>query len=321
MASKKALEQLTIADKRMRIDVNHPELSAVRQCDLLGLSRSSWYYTARPESVYNEQLMRLIDRQYTATPFFGVGQMTDWLRLQGHAVNPKRVRRLMRLMGLEAIYPKPHPRNSSLQNKAHPVYPYLLRELTVDRPDQVWCADITYIPMPRGWLYLVAIMDWFSRYVLAWELSATLDASFCVSALEHALMLGHCGGPEIFNTDQGAQFTSSAFTEVLKSGNIAISMDGVGRAFDNIFVERLWRSVKYEEVYIKDYQSPADAQAGLAWYFEFYNHQRPHRAHDGRTPAEAYGNRHGKPVDAASSAATPVALRAPCVAAGTDSPR
>lgn len=315
MASKKAVEQLTIDDKRMGIDVNHSELSTARQCDLLGLSRSSWYYHARPESLYNEQLMRMIDRQYTATPFFGVGQMTDWLRLQGHTVNPKRVRRLMRLMGLEAIYPKPR---LSLQNKAHPVYPYLLRDMTVDRSDQVWCADITYIPMPRGWLYLVAIMDWFSRYVLAWELSATLDASFCVTALECALMFGT---PDIFNTDQGAQFTGSAFTNVLKSAGIAISMDGVGRAFDNIFVERLWRSVKYEEVYIKDYQSPADAQAGLAWYFDFYDHERPHRSHDGRTPAEVYGIRHSGPVDAARSAATSVALRAPCVAAGKDSPR
>jgi len=309
------VEELTLDAKRRRIDPAHPDLSVSRQCQLLGLSRSCLYYHSQADEAFNEQLMRLIDRQYTATPFFGVRQMTRWLKRQGQAVNVKRVRRLMRLMGLEAIHPKPR---LSRQDKANPVYPYLLKDLTIDRPDQVWCADITYIPMHRGWLYLVAVMDWFSRYVLAWELSATLDASFCVAALERALSLGT---PAIFNTDQGAQFTSAAFTGVLKSVGVAISMDGVGRAFDNIFVERLWRSVKYEEVYIKDYQSPADAQTGLAWYFDFYDHERPHGSHDGCTPAEVYGIRRGEPAEAAKLAATPVALRAPSVAASVDSPR
>lgn len=294
----------------MLIEVNNPRITVSRQCQLLGLSRSVLYYLRKgSDQSCNEQLIRLIDRQYTEAPFFGVRQMTYWLRGQGHRVNVKRVRRLMRLMGLEAIYPKPR---LSRPNKAHPVYPYLLRDRVIDRPDHVWCADITYIPMHRGWLYLVAIMDWFSRYVLAWELSPTVDASFCVSALERALSLGT---PEVFNTDQGSQFTSQAFTGVLKSCGIAISMDGAGRAFDNIFVERLWRSVKYEEVYLKDYQTPAEAQAGLGWYIPFYNGQRPHRSHDGRTPAEVYGIRHGGPDEAALAAATPVALRAPCVAA------
>jgi len=297
----------------MLIDTSYPDIAISRQCDLLGLSRSSCYYRSQSDAAYNEQLMRVIDRQYTGTPFFGVRQMTFWLHRQGHAVNVKRVRRLMRLMGLEPIYPKPR---LSLQNKAHRVYPYLLRDLTIDRPDHVWCTDITYIPMHRGWLYLVAVMDWFSRYVLSWELSTTLDASFCVSALERALSLGT---PEIFNTDQGSQFTSEAFTRVLRDADIAISMDGAGRVYDNIFVERLWRSVKYEEVYLKDYQTPAEAHLGLSWYFPFYNEQRPHRSHGGHAPAEVYGIRPGEPDEAALAAVTPVALRAPSVtAAGED---
>ena len=275
----------------MLIDTSHPEITVRRQCDLLGLARSSCYYRSHSDPACGEQLMRLIDRQYTATPFFGVRQMTLRLRGQGRAVNVKRVRRLMRLMGLEATYPK---RSLSQPNKAHRIYPYLLRDVTVDGPDHVWCTDITYLPMRRGWLYLVAIMDWFSRYVLAWELSVTLDASFCVSALERALS---SGTPRIFNTDQGSQFTSAGFTDVLRAADIAISMDGAGRVYDNIFVERLWRSVKYEEVYLKDCQTPADAQANLGWYFSFYNGQRPHRAHDGRTPADAYGLRRGAGQD------------------------
>jgi putative transposase len=309
------VDELTRQAQCRLIDPAHGELSISRQCQLLGLPRSGLYYRSQACDALNEQLMRLIDRQYTATPFFGVRQMTHWLRRQGHGVNVKRVRRLMRLMGLEAVYPKPR---LSLPNKAHSVYPYLLKGLTIDRPDQVWCADITYIPMHRGWLYLVAVMDWYSRCVLAWELSSTLDASFCVSALERALSLGT---PGIFNTDQGSQFTSEAFTGVLKACGIGISMDGVGRVYDNIFVERLWRSVKYEEVYLKDYQTPAEANAGLSWYLGFYNRDRPHGSHDGRTPAEVYGIRPGEPDQAAALAATPVALRAPCVAASKDSPR
>ena len=277
----------------MRIERQHLRISLSRQCQLLGLSRSTAYYSSEADSAFNEHLMRVIDRQYTARPFFGVGLMTDWLRLQGHAVNVKRVRRLMRLMGLEAIYPKPR---LSLVNKGHRVYPYLLTGLTIDRPDQVWCTDITYIPMRRGWLYLVAIMDWFSRCVLVWELSTTLDASFCVSALERALSLNSANGPEIFNSDQGSQFTSAAFTSVLRDAGVRISMDGVGRMYDNIFVERLWRTVKYEEVYLKDYQSPLEARANLASYFAFYNDERPHRALGGRTPAQVYDARPRDPV-------------------------
>jgi putative transposase len=291
-----------------------------RQCELLGLHRSTLYYQPRGEDAFNERLMRLIDEQYVRTPFYGVEQMRLHLNRvlapQRVKINAKRVRRLMRLMGLEAIYPK---RRLSVPNKAHRIYPYLLKGLTIDRPDQVWATDITYIPMRRGWVYLAAIMDWFSRYVLAWEVSTTLDASFCVDALERALSLGAPGGPGIFNSDQGSQFTSEAFTGVLRQAGIAISMDGRGRVYDNIFVERLWRSVKYEEAYLHDYQTVAEAVSGLGRYFEFYNRQRPHQAFDGLTPAEMYGLArppwpaadNGKEGDAArSAAASSLALRA-----------
>jgi putative transposase len=297
----------------MRIEVDHPDLTVARQCQLLGLPRSSRYYAPLVRHGADEDLMRQIDRQYTATPFYGVRRMTAWLRRQDAQVNPKRVRRLMRLMGLEAIYPKPH---LSLQNKANPTYPYLLKGLGIDRVDQVWCADITYLPMRRGWLYLVAVMDWFSRYVLAWELSVTLDAGFCVEALQRALALGT---PGIFNTDQGGQFSGAAFTGVLHEAGIALSMDGRGRAFDNIFIERLWRSVKYEEVYLHDYQTPAEARLGLGRYFTFYNHQRLHQALDYRTPAEVYGlpptPRRSQAGIIGSLAAAPVGLRPPSAAA------
>ncbi len=270
----------------MLIDMKHPRLSVLRQCDLIGLSRSSLYYRAQGEDAFNQQLMSLIDRQYTTTPFFGVRKMTAALRREGHAVNDKRVRRLMRVMGLEAIYPKPR---TSLKNQANPVYPYLLKGLVIDRPDQVWATDITYIPLQRGWAYLAAVMDWFSRYVLSWEMSITLDSSFCVEALEAGLGLGV---PEIFNSDQGSQFTSEAFTGVLKSAGMRISMDGVRRAYDNIFVERLWRSLKYEEVYLRDYQTVPEARRGISEWFEFYNHRRPHQALEYRTPAEVYEVKH-----------------------------
>ena len=230
--------------------------------------------------------MRLIDQQFTQTPYFGVRRMTTVLARQGHAVNVKRVRRLMRLMGLEPVYPRPR---LSRKCPDHKVYPYLLRGVSIDRPDQVWATDITYIPLQRGWAYLVAIMDWFSRYVISWELSVTLDASFCVAALERALSLGRV--PEIFNSDQGSQFTSVAFTGVLEAAGVRISMDGRGRVYDNIFMERLWRSVKYEDVYLRDYADPAAAWAGLTAYFSLYNHRRPHQALDYRTPAEVYGAR------------------------------
>lgn len=273
----------------MMIEPNHKRICVSRQCDLLGLSRSTLYYRPRlsSDAAFNEWLMHLIDAQYLRTPFFGVAQMRWYLnRLlapQQVVVNAKRVRRLMRLMGLEAVYPKPRTSVKSPENK---VFAYLLKDLTIDRADQVWCTDITYIPMHRGWVYLVVVMDWFSRYVLAWEVSTTLDASFCIAALKRALGMGR---PEIFNSDQGSQFTSAAFTKVLLDGGIRISMDGRGRVYDNIFVERLWRSVKYEEVYLHDYQTVAEAVAGLDRYFAFYNHERPHQAFDGLTPAEMYG--------------------------------
>jgi putative transposase len=265
------------------IDVRHPDLTIARQCELVGLSRSSFYYEPTGESSWNLHLMRLIDEQYTRTPFFGSPQMTRWLRTKtGEAINPKRVARLMRRMGLQAVVPGPH---TSRRHPEHLVYPYLLRGLEITRPNHVWATDITYIPMLYGFLYLVAIMDWYSRYVLSWRLSNTLDPAFCVEALEEALELGK---PEIFNSDQGTQFTSDGFTGLLKRANVQISMDGRGRFLDNIFVERLWRSVKYEEVYLKDYQNGRDAYEGLGDYFPFYNTERPHEALAYRTPWEVH---------------------------------
>ena len=235
-----------------------------------------------PETAENLRLMRLLDEQYTRTPFYGVRKMVWWLDEQGYAVNPKRVRRLMRLMGLEAIYPKPR---LSLPAPGHKIYPYLLRDLTISRPDQTWCSDITYIRLRGGFIYLVAVMDWFSRYVLAWEVSVSLETSFCVSALNWALDRGR---PDIFNTDQGSQFTSHDFTGRLEDHGIDISMDGRGRVMDNIFIERLWRTVKYEEIYLKDYRDVPEAMANLKIYFGFYNHERPHQALGYQTPAEIY---------------------------------
>jgi len=226
--------------------------------------------------------MNLVDEQYTRTPFYGVPRMTAWLRRQGYGVNHKRIQRLMRLMGLEAIYPKPR---LSIPSKEHKIYPYLLKGVSIDRPDQVWGADITYIRLAHGFMYLVAIMDWFSRYVLSWELSNTLETNFCLKALEGALMLSK---PEIFNSDQGSQFTSLEFTGRLQTSGITISMDGRGRVFDNIFVERLWRSVKYEEVYLNHYQTVSEARLGLTEYFQFYNTERLHSSLEYRTPEEVY---------------------------------
>lgn len=300
----------------MLIDMKHPLLSVLRQCDLIGLPRSSLYYRAQGEDAYSQQLMRLMDLQYTSHPYFGVRRMTAMLNRDGHAVNEKRVRRLMRLMGLEAIYPKPR---TSLKNQANPVYPYLLKGLKIDHPDQVWATDITYIPMQRGWVYVAAVMDWFSRYVLSFELSITLDNSFCVEALKSALGLGT---PQIFNSDQGSQFTSEAFTGVLKSAGIRISMDGVRRAYDNIFVERLWRSLKYEEVYLRDYGTIPEARRGIGEWFEFYNHRRPHQSLAYRTPAEIYGiaevKRSGTVSGATKAALAPVGLRPPCARAALE---
>jgi len=226
--------------------------------------------------------MRRIDKEYTAHPFFGSRQMTAVLQRQGQVVNRKRVQRLMRLMRLEAIYPKPR---TTVPGGGHKIYPYLLRNLEIKRPNQVWSADITYVPLRRGFLYLVAILDWYSRYVLTWKLSNSLDEVFCVEALDEALAEAR---PEIFNTDQGVQFTGRAFTGRLTSAGVAISMDGKGRALDNVFVERLWRSVKYEEVYLKDYEEVADCRNGLGGYFPFYNRERPHQHLASRTPWEVY---------------------------------
>jgi putative transposase len=255
-------------------------LSLSRQCQLLGLNRAALYYQAAPVDAYELELMALLDRQYLRTPFYGSRRMTAWLQTQGHAVNRKRVQRLMQRMGLTAIYQRPR---TSRPAPAQRIYPYLLRGLRIERVHQVWAADITYIPMARGFLYLVAVMDWVSRYVLAWRLSNLLDASFCIEALEEALRQGR---PEIFNTDQGSQFTDDDFTGVLRGHGVAISMDGRGRYADNIFVERLWRSLKYEEVYLKAYDNVAQARHGIAAYFEFYNHQRLHQALGYRTPRQ-----------------------------------
>jgi len=294
------------------IEAEHPVLSVRRQCDLLGLARSGLYYEPQGESPENLALMRLLDEAYTAWPFYGVRKMTAQLAREGQAVNVKRVRRLMRLMGLETIYPR---KRLSVPGEGHKRYPYLLRGVEIVRPDQVWSADITYIRLRRGFLYLAAILDWYSRYVLSWTLSSSLDAAFCVWALEEALARGR---PEVFNTDQGVQFTSEGFTGILESRGIAISMDGRGRVFDNIFSERLWRTVKYEEVYLKDYADPREAREGLRAYFRFYDEQRPHQALKYRTPAEVYEGRTGGERDRAAArtvAGTPVALRAPSVPA------
>ncbi|WP_111735912.1 IS3 family transposase, partial [Roseovarius amoyensis] len=259
------------------IEPDHPQLSVVQQCKLLSIARSSFYYTAKGETAQNLDLMRRIDEQFLETPFFGVRQMTWHLRNDGHLVNEKRIRRLMRLMGLMPIYQKP---NTSRPAKGHKTYPYLLKGLRVDRPNQVWCADITYLPMRRGFLYLVAIMDWHTRKVLAWRISNTLEADFCVEALNEAIH--KFGPPEIMNTDQGSQFTSFAWTDRLRRTGVRISMDGKGRFLDNIFIERLWRTLKYECVYLHAWETGSEAKAGIRKWMTFYNHQRPHSALGGR---------------------------------------
>lgn len=264
------------------IEPAHPQLSIRQQCELIGLPRASFYYQPVQETPLNLELMRRIDQQYTRTPFYGWPRMTIYLRRQGYEVNPKRVRRLMQQMGLQAVYPKPHISQSV---PGHQVYPYLLRGLKIVRPLHVWSADITYVSLPQGFMYLMAILDWYSRYVVAWALSNTLDACFCVEALDRALTQGL---PDIFNTDQGVQFTSHAFTTPLEQAGIRISMDGRGRCFDNIFVERLWRTVKYEDLYLKDYSTVLALEEGLTHYFTFYNQERPHQSLDYRTPAEVH---------------------------------
>jgi putative transposase len=259
------------------------QLSVRTQCRLLGVNRSTVYYQQQEVKPSDSEVMRLLDEQYTRTPHYGVERMTAQLKKKGIVIGHNRVRRLMRLMGLEAIYPK--PRLSRPGSQEYRKYPYLLRGLMIERPNHVWAADITYIRLWQGFVYLVAIMDWYSRYVLSWSLSTTLDAYFCVEALRQGLAIAR---PEIFNTDQGPQFTSDEFIGVLKEAGIAISMDGRGRVFDNIFVERLWRSVKYEEVYPKDYQRVDEARQNLTSYFHFYNYERLHQALEYKTPAEVY---------------------------------
>jgi putative transposase len=270
---------LSVAEKKALVESEHLSISISRQCELLGLARSSFYYEIQPETEQNLRLMAMLDKQYTARPFYGVRRMTAWLATQGEIVNPKRVRRLLRKMGIEAIYPKP---NLSRPQDNVRKYPYLLREEKITAPNQVWSTDITYIPLPQGYVYLVAVIDWYSRYVLSWELSNTMDMTFCLSALEKALAQNI---PKIFNSDQGSQFTSMAFTGRLEKEGILVSQDGRGRALDNIFVERLWRSVKYEEVYLKGYTSVIEALRGLEEYFDFYNNERLHQSLNYQTPA------------------------------------
>jgi putative transposase len=269
---------------RALVEPEHPTLSRRRQCALLGLNRASFYYQAVTESEENLRLMRQLDAEYTRHPFYGSRKLTRWLQDQGEEVNRKRVQRLMRVMGLEAIYPKPR---LSQGGKGHRIFPYLLRGVTVARPNQVWSADITYVPLTTGFMYLAAIIDWYSRYVLAWRLSNTLDGSFCLEMLDEALCHGR---PEIFNTDQGVQFTAAAFTGRLEGAGVQVSMDGRRRCLDNVFVERLWRTVKYEDIYLHGYEGALDLRRGLQRYFPFYNGERMHQSLDYRTPAAVYGD-------------------------------
>jgi len=278
------------------VDHADPVLPVVAQCQLLKVARSTVYYRPVAADPDDLAMMRRIDELHLAYPFYGSRRMAVVLRDDGWLVNRKRVQRLMRLMGLEAIYQKP---NTSRRHPDHKVYPYLLRGLIIDRPNQVWCADITYIPMAKGFLYLVSVMDWFSRRVLSWRLSITMETDFCVDALCEAM--DRHGRPEIFNTDQGVQFTSAAFLDELSGQGVRISMDGKGRFLDNIFIERLWRSLKYEEVYIKAYDSVAEARQGIGAWFGFYNGKRPHQALDYRTPRAVHDAAACEYVDTASA--------------------
>ena len=265
------------------IEPGHPNLSIVQQCTLVGIGRSTFYRTPAPETAENLALMRLLDEQFLETPWYGSRQMVRHLRRVGHAIGRKRVRRLMATMGLAPIYQRPR---TTVPHPEHRVYPYLLRNMVVDRPNQVWCADITYIPMRRGFLYLVAVMDWATRRVLSWRLSNTMDVEFCVAALEEAM--ARFGRPEIFNSDQGSQFTSPRFTDMLTEAGVRISIDGRGRWMDNVFIERLWRSLKYECVYLHAFETGSELRAGLARWIGYYNTHRPHSALGGQTPDEAY---------------------------------
>ena len=272
----------SVESKRHLVEPGHPQVSVRRQCELLGLNRASYYYQAASESPLNLKLMRLIDQHYMKMPFYGWPRMTAHLRRQGYDINHKRVQRLMQKMDLQAIYPRPRPKN---ERHEHKIYPYLLRGLDIGRIDHVWSTDITYIPIQNGFMYLVAVIDWYSRYILSWQLSNTLDGHFCQVALHQALSQGR---PEIFNTDQGVQFTAEAFTSILNQAQIQISMDGRGRALDNIFIERFWRSLKYDDIYPHNYATVPQLLAGLQRYFTLYNHERLHQSLDYRTPAEIH---------------------------------
>jgi putative transposase len=266
----------------MAVEPSCGDVSIKRQCELLSLSRAAYYYDPHPVSEEDLLLMRLIDEEYTRHPFYGSRSLRNYLKKKGHRVCRDRVRRLMRIMGIEAVYPR---KRLSVRNKEHKVYPYLLRNLDIVRPDQVWCVDITFIRLRRSFAYLVAVMDWFSRYVLSWELSLSLEAGFCVTALEAALEVSI---PEIMNSDQGSQFTSEEFTKPLLDCGVVISMTGRGRVFDNIMIERLWRTVKYQEVYLKDYSHVFAARESLDTYFSFYNDEKEHSSLGGQTPSEVY---------------------------------
>ena len=275
---------MSVERRRQMIEPGHPALSVVRQCELVSISRSGFYYQPVGETELNLALMRLIDAQFLETPWYGSRQMASHLRREGYKVGRKRIRRLMAKMGLAPVYQRPR---TTVPHPEHRIYPYLLRELAITCPNQVWCADITYIPMRRGFLYLVAVMDWATRKVLSWRVSNTMDTEFCVAALEEAL--ARFGRPEIFNTDQGSQFTSPRFTGVLQAAEVRISMDGRGRWMDNVFIERLWRSLKYECVYLHAFETGSELRAGLSRWISYYNARRPHSTLAGRTPDDAYG--------------------------------
>jgi putative transposase len=276
---------MSLEEKRKLIDTEHERLSFFRQCELLDLPRSSFYYTPQPMSEENLHYMLLIDKQYLKTPFYGAPRMTAFLRRQGYTVNKKRVGRLMRIMGIRGLQPRKHRYLAAL-GEAHRIYPYLLTDVSITQNNQVWSTDITYIPMPTGFLYLMAVIDWHSRFVLSWELSNSMERSFCLQGTSRAL--DQYGKPQIFNTDQGPQFTSTDFTDLIESNGISMSMDGKGRAIDNVFVERLWRSVKYEYVYLHEHMDGLKMYEGLKSYFEFYNFERPHESLGYQTPAEIY---------------------------------
>ena len=274
---------MSVERRRQMIEPEHPSLSVVRQCELVSISRSGFYYQPVGETAENLGLMRVIDAQFLETPWYGSRQMARHLRRDGYEVGRKRVRRLMAVMGLVPIYQRPR---TTVPNPEHRIWPYLLRGVVIDRPNQVWCTDLTYIPMRRGFLYLVAVMDWATRKVLSWRVSNTMDAEFCVEALEEAL--ARFGRPEIFNSDQGSQFTSLAFTGVLQQAGVRISMDGRGRWMDNVFIERLWRSLKYECIYLHAFETGSELRAGLSNWISYYNARRPHSTLAGHTPDEAY---------------------------------